>query len=385
MSIKTDNAVIFGAGHLGTVAFFYYRALNWNILSYVDNNQELWGRRKNGLYICSPKILEEELEITVIIANASNRDEIKKQVRRQYGIIKIIEFDICEKPEYGKEKIPYDDEEIIIECRGRLGNQLFCYAVYRALQKKGKKVTFDLAHYISLGEYSEFSLNKILDERIILEPCNILNKQRFLSDENYIFNNTLENRRGGLYKIQKGGYVKGYYFTLDYIEYVKEELYRDIRFPIYQDSALLELAEEIKQKNAVSIHVRRGDFLWEKNRDFYGNICTPQYYHEAIEYIRQNVDSPVFYFLSDDIEAIKVELQGREDYFCVEAGQFNNYQDWYDMYIMSICKHNIIANSTFGFWGAWLNQNSHKIVIAPSKYYNSTDFFLENPKEWKTL
>ena len=110
-------------------------------------------------------------------------------------------------------------------------------------------------------------------------------------------------------------------------------------------------------------------------------IWTKEYYLNAIDYMRQKKPNAVFCFFSDDIEWVKHNI--KEDYaLYIEKNMFIQYYDWYDMYLMSICKHNIIPNSTFGWWGAWLNQNPEKIVIAPSKWRKRWEAIDWCPLDW---
>ena len=115
--------------------------------------------------------------------------------------------------------------------------------------------------------------------------------------------------------------------------------------------------EPINKSNSVSLHVRRGDYLNLKNI----GVLDVDYYIKAVEYIRKNVEKPTFYIFSDDLEWCKNSLGFLDD--CI-------YVDWTqteidDLKLMSFCRHNIIANSSFSWWGAWLNQNPKKTVIAP--------------------
>ena len=100
--------------------------------------------------------------------------------------------------------------------------------------------------------------------------------------------------------------------------------------------------------------------------------------------MKEKVNNCRFYFFSDDIEEIK-EHYKMDNAVYVEKAMFDGYEDWYDMYLMSICKHNIIANSTFSWWGAWLNRHEDKIVIAPEKWINSCDYQDIYPKGWMQM
>lgn len=126
--------------------------------------------------------------------------------------------------------------------------------------------------------------------------------------------------------------------------------------------------EEIQQMhNPVSIHIRRNDYLSPKFIDGFGGICTEDYYKKAVEYINGHLDSPSFIVFSDDIEWCRKSMFISNAFF---VDWNTNNESWQDMFLMSRCKHNIIANSTFSWWGAWLNTNYDKIVIAPRIWWN---------------
>lgn len=130
----------------------------------------------------------------------------------------------------------------------------------------------------------------------------------------------------------------------------------------------------------MSIHIRRGDYLTFST--IYGGICTIEYYKKAVSYLCSALNNPVFVVFSDDMDWVRNNI-----YFPEEAKvhfvDFNRGKDsWQDMNLMSKCMHNIIANSTFSWWGAWLNENPEKIVICPDRLTqrgDSPDIF---PEEW---
>ena len=143
---------------------------------------------------------------------------------------------------------------------------------------------------------------------------------------------------------------------------------------------LLEYGKYISE-GFYSIHIRRGDYL-EKS-ELYGGICTRKYYTDAIEYIKYRDKNAKFIVFSDETDRNKLSLLlGKDNIIYFQQEDFTEYEDWYDMYLMSICKHNIIANSTFSWWGAWLNRNDNKIVVAPQKWINIYKYEDIYPKEW---
>lgn len=146
-----------------------------------------------------------------------------------------------------------------------------------------------------------------------------------------------------------------------------------------QNEIEVNLLEEIRNTNSVSIHVRRGDFLTGINKELYGSICTPEYFKEAIKKILSLVENPHFYVFSNDVDWVKTNL----NYENLTVVDFNHGQNsWIDMYLMSKCKHNINSNSTFSWWGAWLNSNPGKIIVVPQYFLNNVvtkDFY---PEKW---
>jgi hypothetical protein len=126
-----------------------------------------------------------------------------------------------------------------------------------------------------------------------------------------------------------------------------------------------EVIKDIQNSNSVSIHIRRGDYVGNKVHD---GICNEKYYNQAIELIKKNIENPKFYIFSDEPEW--VENNFRLDFKTVVDWN-NGAESYWDMYLMSCCKHNIIANSTFSWWGAYLNQNNDKIVIGPRYWFRN--------------
>lgn len=140
-------------------------------------------------------------------------------------------------------------------------------------------------------------------------------------------------------------------------------------------SILLEKLE--RENNIVSVHIRRGDY--KEYQHYFGGICTLDYYLNAIRHIQKIDSTSVFCFFSDDMNWVRENLKIENAIYV----DWNLREDsWQDMFLMSKCKHNIIANSSFSWWGAWLNDNPDKIVIAPQKWFNSIDAKDIIPNAW---
>ena len=173
--------------------------------------------------------------------------------------------------------------------------------------------------------------------------------------------------------------LDGYWQNEDYFKDIREDILECFTFnPEGIDQKNKETAEKMMTSNSVSLHVRRGDYLTSAYQHVYSNICSVQYYKRATEYICQNIDNLFFFIFSDDIEWCKEnirELFG--DGFDESRIAFIDYnhgdQSYLDMYLMSKCRHHIIANSTFSWWGAWLGTNEDKIVVAPDRWFANHD------------
>lgn len=137
-----------------------------------------------------------------------------------------------------------------------------------------------------------------------------------------------------------------------------------------QNNKNINIKNQMKTENSVSIHIRRGDYLDPANAGMFGGICTEEYYNSAERYIRERVKDAHFYLFSDDTAYLEQNYHGRE-YTIVD---WNKGRDsFYDMELMSCCKHNICANSTFSFWGARLNGTEDKMMIRPARHKNGQE------------
>ena len=156
-------------------------------------------------------------------------------------------------------------------------------------------------------------------------------------------------------------YLDGYWQNELYFSDIRELLLRELS-PISSMNDLgCAYLECIKKTNSISLHVRRGDYLNLKNI----GVLDVDYYMKAVEYIRTNVEKPIFFIFSDDLEWCKNSLGFLEG--CIYVDRTQTEID--DLKLMSFCRHNIIANSSFSWWGAWLNQNPKKTVIAPKGWH----------------
>lgn len=141
----------------------------------------------------------------------------------------------------------------------------------------------------------------------------------------------------------------------------------------------LSILEKMKNHVTVGLHVRRGDYLNKAFIDGFGKCCNLQYYQNAIQIITTQVKNPLFLIFSDDILWCKENIKVKQ---CLYIDKNIGENSWQDMYLMSKCSHNIIANSTFSWWGAWLNTNKNKLVIAPKHWWSTIENDDVVPKDW---
>lgn len=177
-------------------------------------------------------------------------------------------------------------------------------------------------------------------------------------------------------------YLDGYWQSEDYFKDIELDIRNVFRFPEFTEQENIELMNKISGKNSVSLHVRRGDYV---DVPRYVALGKTQYYQNAVDYIKERVDNPIFVILSDDILWCKQNLNLPENIIYVDWN--HGTRSYRDMQIMSRCKHNIIANSSFSWWGAWLNSNLDKIVVSPERFFNGKmeDDSHIIPKEWVKL
>lgn len=156
---------------------------------------------------------------------------------------------------------------------------------------------------------------------------------------------------------------------------------------VFQESLLNNKSKEtlhkIKHCNAVAVHIRRGNYYDKDNKYIYGGICNYDYYQRAIRKLEEQTEQPLsFFFFSDEPHWVKTHFRN-ENYHIIDWNETTN--SWQDMCLMASCKHHIIANSSFSWWGAWLATWPGQYVIAPSAWYNTTDAPDLLPPHWQTI
>ncbi|MHC1716408.1 MAG: alpha-1,2-fucosyltransferase [Candidatus Dojkabacteria bacterium] len=271
---------------------------------------------------------------------------------------------------------------IIVKLRGALGNQMFQYAFARALAiEKHQLLLIDdtsLKNYASkftiykrsrlykLGYFGirgircPFNPNKLASilgyfGRKFVKITKIENLDP-IYDEN-LFRNTIK-----LNDI----ILDGHWLSEKYFSKYSTEILKDFSLNKYTKKVDQKILKEICDTNSVSLHVRRGDYVTNPKVAKEQGIVTLSYYSNALKYIQERVENLKLFVFSDDIDWVKTNLKFD---FPTEYIDGNVNEPVNDLFLMSKCKHNIIANSTFSWWGAWLNRNKKKIVISPKYWF----------------
>lgn len=234
----------------------------------------------------------------------------------------------------------------IITIKGGVGNQLFQYAHGLKLHTIDKKnVIFDTSFFTEN--------TKDIHRPFLLDKFNISLVQNF---KNVSSNPITKICKKILQKIT-GDYQ--YFQSEKYFIEVKDQVHKQFTLKNTMSQNSKEVACNINT-NSVSIHIRRGDYVNNTNH----NLCDLEYYYKALHHIKSKIPNPHFFIFSDDITWAKNNLQLNDVTF-VSNGDITEVEE---LILMSVCSHNIIANSTFSWWAAYLNQNTHKIVIAPKQW-----------------
>ena len=298
---------------------------------------------------------------------------------------------------------------IIIRAMGGLGNQLQQYALYKKLESLGRDVRLDISWFENIS--AQAAKSEALTARNL--ELNALQGLHYIPASKEEIRSVLgrlwEEPESFAQKIKKtfrpsqasafiesdmyhenifsytDKYLVGYWACEKYYADILPKLRQEITFPDCPDEVLQEknreLVRQMEENVSVSMHIRRGDYLDDANKPLFGNICKDTYYARAISYMKEKFGNVKFYLFSDDPAYAKEHYQG-EEYQIVDWNQGKN--SFYDILLMSRCRHNICANSTFSFWGARLNAHEDKIMVRPSIHKNTQVCIPGQMKElWK--
>lgn len=291
---------------------------------------------------------------------------------------------------------------VISQVIGGLGNQMFQYAAGRALAMRlGGDLALDISAFENYNLHQGFELTRVFAmspaiasgqdlsrmlgwqhsplARSVLarRPFAVLRSRRFVSEPHFHYCSDFDQLDGDVY-------LAGYWQSEKYFKRVIAQIREDFRFRLPLEGENAELAARLSQTQAVSLHVRRGDYASNSATTAVHGLCSPTYYHDALRIVRQQIPDAHLYIFSDDIGWVRKNIKIELPSVYVEHNQGKD--SFNDMMLMSLCRHHITANSSFSWWGAWLNSSSSKLVIAPKKWFaddKSTADLI--PHQWMRL
>lgn len=255
---------------------------------------------------------------------------------------------------------------------GGVGNQLFQYAAGRALAlTRGTDLVVDrpTAKMTSVRRVYAIPRFHAVTYQSGLLPS-IYRKWALKNQLSFLFPKGVFYEEEGnfcetFFDLPEGTTLFGFFQNEKYFKPFSSHIRDELTFrKYYLSEETHQITEEILSDNSVSVHVRRGD-AYSSSETF--DVCTLGYYQDAINLYREKFESPVFYFFSDDIAWCIKNFQGSDFVFC--DLQQSKSDSLNDLRLMSLCRNNIIANSTFSWWAAWLNSNPNKLVTAPSTWF----------------
>jgi hypothetical protein len=282
---------------------------------------------------------------------------------------------------------------------GGLGNQMFQYALGRMLSIKNNTSLFmDISSFAN-DPLRDFTLH------IFNIECNIFNS---MADTPYVIKSSCVWYRNFINKILRKKiiqkvdevkfgfnkdilacgdniYLDGYWQSERYFCNIINILREDFQLREELSEKRKSIYKDIIKSNSISIHIRRSDYITNKAANVVHGVCELDWYKNAVSIITKDIADCIFYIFTDD--PLWVKKNFNLDCCAVHVPLDADGRDFEDLFLMSACKHNIIANSSFSWWGAWLNANPDKIVIAPKRWFNDPNFDTSAlfPNSWRSF
>lgn len=291
---------------------------------------------------------------------------------------------------------------IIVKLMGGLGNQMFQYSAGRCLSHLHKtELKLDLSYLNAdpqnkytkrdykldaFGINAEFANENDIKSFLPLDRGKITNT--LMRKLPILFDKVVANESGHkfmkeFYSFPKDVYLNGFWQSEHYFEPVMDIIRKEFTIRETLTGSNAELSNKIVSYNSVSLHIRRGDYVDLKEANAFHGTCSLEYYREAIEYLKKKEKEFNLFIFSDDVLWAKENLKTDNPVYFVDL----NNPGHIDIHLMGLCKHNIIANSSFSWWGAWLNKNPDKTVIAPKQWFADISHVTPDiyPQNWIRL
>lgn len=294
---------------------------------------------------------------------------------------------------------------IIVKLLGGLGNQMFQYAAGYALAKhldlplkvdttalQRNKMhggfQFDKIFLGKVSIASKLDLIKCLGlsfRSIPTQGIEIKDYQKFSKSQHVYYQNTHNFMTNFFIQKNRRLYLSGYWQSSKYFKMYEKDIRAFFKFKNEFSGQNRDLSRAIRSNQSVSIHIRRGDYISNPKAQAFHGTCPDEYYEKAIANIKSKNPNALFFVFSDDPSYAASKFGSRKNFITVP---FNDNEDAFrDMYLMSLCKTHVIANSTFSWWGAWLSDNHSKTVFAPKKWFSGSSEAIVDIYEdgWSTL
>jgi hypothetical protein len=277
---------------------------------------------------------------------------------------------------------------IVVKLIGGLGNQMFQYALARHLAEKRQATlkldvlefeTYELHEY-SLGHFNIRESLASAEEVALLTMAPGGTVKRFvrrllglpkLLPATYIREKQDFHFEPEALSLPDGVYLDGHWQCEKYFSDIRSIILKEFTVKYPQQGRDEQLAALIKSCDSVSIHIRRGDYVSDPKTSKLIGTTSLNYYHRCIERLRQTVKNPHFFIFSDDPQWVRDNLKLSPATIVDHNNADTNYED---LRLMSQCKHHIIANSSFSWWGAWLNPRKDKLIFAPKRWFADDGF-----------
>jgi len=286
---------------------------------------------------------------------------------------------------------------IIARLEGGLGNQMFQYAVSRAIAHKRqtrvklnlRPVKRDFNRSFALGNWNvaaavatsaEIIAMRIADKFVqALRPATLYYRRPVVQEQGSGFDaNVLQAPRHCM--------LVGYWQSEKYFKDIESGLRREFTLRAGISAESEKVASQIRSSDSVFLHIRRGDYISDAAISKVYDICSMEYYQAAVEYVKQRILQPHFFVFSDEPAWARENLKLPAPITIIDhnpPGDGNTpRREHEDLWLMSLCQHAIVANSSFSWWGAWLNPNKDRVVIAPKKWLRTHDEPDRVPGRW---
>jgi Glycosyl transferase family 11 len=284
---------------------------------------------------------------------------------------------------------------IYVRLKGGLGNQLFQYATgLRLARKHNTELKLDASIYkddpLRFYALNAFNVSAQIATDEELEMVKPRRRKTFLWLASNSNNSSYPVLTEKYFHVDQkildapdNVYLDGHWQSEKYFKEIEDIIRKEFSFKGSLDEKNKNLLDEIENATSVSVHVRRGDYV--TNTRLPHQVCDLDYYARCAEIICKHRENARFYVFTDDTKWAAENLHLPSPMTIVEGNQ--DAQSYKDMWLMSVCRDNIIANSSFSWWSAWLNANPTKIVLAPKHWFKKSSFDTADliPEDWQRV